>query len=161
MEISAGGLTGTNQKCCHHCLWLRPMGLPGQSPILCAGTRLETHANGSSGSTSNGLFTEMSGPPGKCRDNPPNHSTHQPLHQTPLHPTIHTELPTIRATLGSSIAQTWGGAPNPMQTPPNSASALILPLQPPPTPSRNHFSLALVPSPHLTPLPHLLLPPMP
>lgn len=110
MEISAGGLTGTNQKCCHHCLWLRPMGLPGQSPIVCAGTRLETHANGSSGSTSNGLFTEMSGPPGKCRDNPPNHSTHQPLHQTPLHPTIHTELPTIRATLGSSIAQTWGGA---------------------------------------------------
>lgn len=35
MEISAGGLAGTNQKCGHHCLLLRPVGLQGQRHSVC------------------------------------------------------------------------------------------------------------------------------
>lgn len=43
MEISAGELTGTNQKSCHHCLLLRPMGLQGQGPKVCACTGTGTY----------------------------------------------------------------------------------------------------------------------
>lgn len=47
MEISARGLTGTNQNCSHNCLLLRPKGLQGQGPTACAaGTGTGTHTDG-------------------------------------------------------------------------------------------------------------------
>ena len=47
METSAEGLAGTSQKCCHHRLPLRPMGLQGQGLTVCAGTEIGTHTDGS------------------------------------------------------------------------------------------------------------------